>query len=41
MLLWDSAKEKDEGRGKKRKVVVPLVPFVKGPCLESVIGWWE
>ncbi|CCM02854.1 uncharacterized protein FIBRA_04966 [Fibroporia radiculosa] len=24
--------------GKKRKVVVPLVPFVKGPCWESNIG---
>ena len=25
-------------QGKKRKVVVPLVPFTKGPCWESTIG---
>jgi chromatin assembly factor 1 subunit A len=32
-------KETDtEARVKKRKVVVPLVPFVKGPCWETVIG---
>ncbi|KAI0253932.1 chromatin assembly factor 1 subunit A-domain-containing protein [Lactifluus subvellereus] len=27
-----------EGKAKKRKVVVPLVPFIKGPCWESEIG---
>lgn len=33
-------KADDEERkiGKKRKVVVPLVPFVKGPCWESAVG---
>jgi chromatin assembly factor 1 subunit A len=32
-------KETDkEGAAKKRKVVVPLVPFVKGPCWETAIG---
>lgn len=25
-------------QGKKRKVVVPLVPFTKGPCWESTVG---
>jgi len=30
-----------EGRAKKRKVVVPLVPFVKGPCWETEIGGCE
>jgi chromatin assembly factor 1 subunit A len=37
-----TAKRKaDEGErklGKKRKVVVPLVPFAKGPCWEETIG---
>ncbi|KAL4077340.1 chromatin assembly factor 1 subunit A-domain-containing protein [Scleroderma yunnanense] len=37
-----SSKRKAEGRDKqlvkKRKVVVPLVPFAKGPCWESVVG---
>ena len=28
----------DKKSGKKRKVVVPLVPFAKGPCWESAIG---
>lgn len=27
-----------EERSSKRKVVVPLIPFTKGPCLESIIG---
>ncbi|KAI0797807.1 hypothetical protein C8Q75DRAFT_739751 [Abortiporus biennis] len=27
-----------KGMGKKRKVVVPLVPFTKGPCYEDKIG---
>ncbi|EGN95488.1 hypothetical protein SERLA73DRAFT_113060 [Serpula lacrymans var. lacrymans S7.3] len=27
--------------GKKRKVVIPLVPYAKGPCWESTIGWCE
>ena len=34
-------KEKEtvtEGKTKKRKVVVPIVPFIKGPCWESEIG---
>jgi len=32
-------KETDtEAKAKKRKVVVPLVPFVKGPCWETAIG---
>ncbi|KAA1471273.1 hypothetical protein DENSPDRAFT_799075 [Dentipellis sp. KUC8613] len=37
-------KEKDIGDGakaKKRKVVVPLVPFIKGPCWENEIGKCE
>ncbi|VDB91461.1 unnamed protein product [Peniophora sp. CBMAI 1063] len=34
-------KDKGEERAKKRKVVVPLVPFVKGPCLEGEIGRCE
>lgn len=36
-----AVKEKEtdtEGKTKKRKVVVPLVPFIKGPCWESEIG---
>lgn len=41
-LPFKSTKRKtDSGESKepkKRKVVVPLVPFVKGPCLEEVIG---
>lgn len=32
-----SGGEKAEG-GKKRRVVVPLVPFTKGPCWETQIG---
>ncbi|KAI0262931.1 chromatin assembly factor 1 subunit A-domain-containing protein [Gloeopeniophorella convolvens] len=31
----------DASKTKKRKVVVPLVPFVKGPCWESEIGKCE
>lgn len=32
-------KETDtEAKAKKRKVVVPLVPFVKGPCWDTAIG---
>jgi chromatin assembly factor 1 subunit A len=27
-----------ESKSKKRKVVVPLVPFIKGPCWETAIG---
>ncbi|KAI9508476.1 hypothetical protein F5148DRAFT_1375796 [Russula earlei] len=35
----EKGKETDgEAKAKKRKVVVPLVPFVKGPCLEAEIG---
>ena len=30
--------EIDPKQSKKRKVVVPLVPFTKGPCWENVIG---
>ncbi|KAK1232998.1 hypothetical protein PQX77_003912 [Marasmius sp. AFHP31] len=30
--------EEDGNASKKRKVVVPLVPYAKGPCWESVIG---
>ncbi|KAH9484042.1 Chromatin assembly factor 1 subunit A [Psilocybe cubensis] len=36
-----SKRKADEGErkiGKRRKVVVPLVPFAKGPVLETVIG---
>lgn len=32
------AEEGERKIGKKRKVVVPLVPFAKGPCWESNIG---
>lgn len=38
------AKDKDkekEKTSKKRKVVVPLVPFTKGPCWETVLGRCE
>ncbi|THH14718.1 hypothetical protein EW146_g5662 [Bondarzewia mesenterica] len=31
----------DGAKAKKRKVVVPLVPFVKGPCWEDAIGKCE
>ena len=32
-------KETDtESKSKKRKVVVPLMPFIKGPCWETAIG---
>jgi len=41
----DEAKEKeragDSAKAKKRKVVVPLVPFTKGPCWENDIGRCE
>jgi chromatin assembly factor 1 subunit A len=36
-----AGKEKEtdtESKAKKRKVVVPLVPFVKGPCWETAVG---
>ena len=36
-----AGKEKEtdtEGKAKKRKVVVPLAPFVKGPCWETAVG---
>ena len=39
-----AGKEKEtdtDGKAKKRKVVVPLVPFVKGPCWETGIGECE
>ena len=39
-----AGKEKEtdtDGKAKKRKVVVPLVPFVKGPCWETEIGRCE
>ncbi|PPQ68491.1 hypothetical protein CVT26_003430 [Gymnopilus dilepis] len=45
--LWDlppvqppkrKAEDPERKMGKKRKVVVPLVPFAKGPIYESVIG---
>jgi len=31
----------DQKLGKKRKVVMPLVPFAKGPCWESIVGQCE
>ncbi|KAH7924570.1 hypothetical protein BV22DRAFT_498652 [Leucogyrophana mollusca] len=34
-------KSEDKQPEKKRKVVVPLVPFAKGPCWESAIGQCE
>ncbi len=35
----EKEKEMDtEGKTKKRKAVVPLVPFIKGPCWETEIG---
>ena len=38
----EKEKEMDtEAKAKKRKVVVPLVPFVKGPCWETAIGECE
>lgn len=44
-LPISSPKRKADGAGrqleKKRKVVVPLVPFAKGPCWESVVGQCE
>lgn len=35
------AEEGEKKLGKKRKVVVPLVPFSRGPCWESSIGHCE
>ena len=35
------ADDGDHKIGKKRKVVVPLVPFAKGPILESTVGQIE
>ena len=40
-LNFPSKRKADDGErkiGKKRKVVVPLVPFVKGPCWETSVG---
>jgi chromatin assembly factor 1 subunit A len=38
-------KRKSDGEerklGKKRKVVVPLLPFAKGPCWETPVTWCE
>lgn len=34
-------KSSDGAKSKKRKVVVPLVPFIKGPCWENEIGRCE
>ncbi|KAK2460579.1 hypothetical protein APHAL10511_007049 [Amanita phalloides] len=33
--------ETEDKSGKRRKVVIPLVPFAKGPCWESAIGYCE
>lgn len=41
ILNFPSKRKAEEGErkiGKKRKVVVPLVPFAKGPCWESDTG---
>ena len=35
------AEDGERKLGKRRKVVVPLVPFAKGPCWESPIGHCE
>ncbi|KAG6844724.1 hypothetical protein H0H87_004344 [Tephrocybe sp. NHM501043] len=35
------AEEGEKKIGKKRKVVIPLVPYAKGPCWESSIGQCE
>lgn len=35
------SEDTDQKLGKKRKVVVPLIPFAKGPCWESRIGRCE
>ncbi|KZP20865.1 hypothetical protein FIBSPDRAFT_1044651 [Athelia psychrophila] len=40
-LNFPTKRKADDGErkiGKKRKVVIPLVPFVKGPCWESAVG---
>ncbi|KDQ59438.1 hypothetical protein JAAARDRAFT_68081 [Jaapia argillacea MUCL 33604] len=36
-----AAERGDGSQGKKRKVVVPLVPFIKGPCWDTTIGKCE
>jgi chromatin assembly factor 1 subunit A len=41
VLNFPAKRKAEDGErkiGKKRKVVVPLVPFAKGPCWESEIG---
>ncbi|RDB24271.1 hypothetical protein Hypma_008755 [Hypsizygus marmoreus] len=35
------AEEGEKKMGKKRKVVIPLVPFARGPCWETSIGHCE
>lgn len=35
------AEDSEKFLGKRRKVVIPLVPFAKGPCWESPIGHYE
>ncbi|KAG5651779.1 hypothetical protein H0H81_007418 [Sphagnurus paluster] len=35
------AEDGEKKLGKKRKVVIPLVPFAKGPCWETTIGQCE
>lgn len=35
------AEDSEKKLGKRRKVVIPLVPFAKGPCWESPIGHCE
>ncbi|KAI0041546.1 hypothetical protein FA95DRAFT_1565278 [Auriscalpium vulgare] len=37
-LPKEAEKKGDGAKAKKRKIVVPLVPFIKGPCWETVIG---
>ncbi|KAI3610383.1 chromatin assembly factor subunit [Moniliophthora roreri] len=40
-LMTKRKAEEDKKTSKKRKVVVPLVPFAKGPCWETSIGQCE
>lgn len=35
------AEEGEKKLGKKRKVVIPLIPFARGPCWETSIGHCE
>ncbi|TFY78564.1 hypothetical protein EWM64_g5445 [Hericium alpestre] len=37
----DAVKQPEEIKAKKRKLVVPLMPFTKGPCWENQIGKCE